>query len=111
MNYKVKNATGPWTAGQIITDKDIEGWPGGGGVKRLRDKLGAIENTTEKPGGQTGDNASLVEHASGTTPPAELTSGNPLGVKETPEDRVRKNAGDVSGDAPNARGQRPAGKS
>jgi hypothetical protein len=103
-SYKVKNATGPWPAGTIITDEDLKRHPEFGGVVRLRDELGSIEDTNEKPNPEAG---SLVEHVG--TPPPELTSGNPLGVNETPADRVQKQA-DADTD-PNARGRRAAGKS
>lgn len=105
-SYKVKNATGPWEVGAVITDADIKAWPAGGGVKRLRDELGSIEDTNEKPNPEAG---SLVEHVGDPGRSPELTSGNPVGVNETAADRIEKQ-GAADAD-PNARARRAAGKS
>jgi hypothetical protein len=91
-NYKTKGSVGPWAPGTVITDEDLKKHPNLGGVARLRDKLSAIEDTTDEPAGDAGD-----------TPPPEITTGNPVGVNE-----VRKVTGAAD---PNAQGRRPAGKS
>ncbi len=48
-NYRVKADTGPWKAGDIITDADLNANPRFGGSARLRDKLGSIEDTDAEP--------------------------------------------------------------
>jgi hypothetical protein len=104
-NYKVKSAAGPWTAGQVITDADLAANPQYGGVKRLRDKLGAIEDTFEVPEGTAPDLGTLVEHAgdadSASRAP-ENTTGN---TKKGATTAADADAG------PNARGHRAGGKS
>lgn len=47
-NYRVKSATGPWAAGDVVGDEDVKGWEAGGGIKRLRDQLGSLEDTTDE---------------------------------------------------------------
>lgn len=70
-NYKVKNDTGPWKAGDIITDADLKAHPQFGGVARLREKLGSIEDTTDEPG-QPGD----AENTTGNTKPGASTAAD-----------------------------------
>lgn len=88
MNYKCKSNVGPWTAGTIITDADLKANPGLGGVARLRDKLQAIEDTTDEPGGEGA---------------AEVTTGNA---------KLGATTHTAAGESPNASGRRgSAGKS
>lgn len=89
-NYKlVKGSIGTWNEGDIVTDDDLKKYPNLGGVARLRDKLGVIEDTTDEPSD------------SGKSVPPELASGNPVGVNEI------KGEG-KAGDDPNARIRRQA---
>jgi hypothetical protein len=102
-NWKViKGTVGPWANGEVFTDADLKDNAGLGGVKRLRDQLGVIEETDEEPG-KPGDRA------------PELATGNPLGPRESVAERLDKSKlGDVGGegdDGPNAQGRRRAGKS
>lgn len=99
-SYKTKNAVGPWSAGAIITDEDLKQHPEFGGVARLRDKLGAIEDTNEKPNPEAG---SLVEHVGTGKAAADRRAENATGNT--------KPGASTAADAPNAGGRPAAGKS
>ena len=106
-NYKIiKGHVGPWPEGTVITDADLKDHPGLGGVARLRDRLGVIEDTHEDATTDADNRA--PENTTGS--PARLTKRSAdafTGKAPAPAPQT----GTTGPASPNAPSQPPAGKS
>lgn len=93
--YKITaDGVGPWKRGDVISDQDLKDNPQYGGVERLRDQLGSIEDTLDQPAGKAQAPAKFT--ATGGEP--ENTTGNQDKQNKAAAERFRADHGvDESG--------------
>jgi hypothetical protein len=89
-SYKVTKGTvaGIGREGTGFTDKELEANPGLGGVKRLRDELGVIEDAPDAP---SRDPGTIVEHANDPGRGPDYVTGDPAPAsRKAADDFVRR---------------------